>query len=106
LPALEQTLTIRPPRARPSRRGGAHEPHRREDVELPLDLPVVVGQVVDRPGEARARVVDEHVDAAHLLGAGATMRPAASGSVTSAGRPVGVEPFGGRLEALGVAGGP
>ena len=37
-------------------------------MQLPLALPVLVGQLVGRAGEARARVVDEHVDAAHLLG--------------------------------------
>ena len=52
------------------RRGRAHEAHRRHHVQLPLRAPVLVGELVERPREARAGVVDEHVDAAHLLGAG------------------------------------
>ena len=53
-----------PPAARGGhpRRGRAHEPHRAHDVELPLALPVVVGELLERAHEARAGVVDEHVD--------------------------------------------
>jgi PII-like signaling protein len=54
LPALEQTLTIRPPpRCAIRGRGRAHEPHGRHHVQLPLALPVLVGEVV----EARAKLV-------------------------------------------------
>ena len=64
LPDDEQTLTIRPqPRSAISGAGGAHQPHRRHHVELPLGLPLVVGELLERAHRARAGVVDEHVDA-------------------------------------------
>ena len=71
LPEVETTLTIRPQpcsaisgaAARISRSGAAH-------VELPLPVPVLVGQLVERLDERGAGVVDEHVDPAEPLDAG------------------------------------
>src|SRR5256885_3829397 len=37
-------------------------PHRAEHAELPLQLPVLVGQLIERPRVRRAGVVDEDVD--------------------------------------------
>ncbi len=47
-----------------ARRGRAHQPHRRHHVQLPLDVPVLVAQLVERPHRARARVVHQHVERA------------------------------------------
>ena len=56
-------MTIRPqPPLGHRRRRRAHQPHRRHHVQLPLRLPVLVGQLVERADGARAGVVDQHVD--------------------------------------------
>ena len=51
LPDEEHTLTIRPqPRSAMAGRRGAHQSHGRHHVELPLGLPLVVGQLVRASG--------------------------------------------------------
>ena len=60
-PARRRAHVHHAPAARVRHGGGqrAHQPHRRHHVQLPLLLPVGVGQVLERAGLARAGVVHE-----------------------------------------------
>ena len=49
------------------RRGSSHQTHRREHVEFPLTLPVLLGQLLQRARSRRPRAVDQGVDSAELL---------------------------------------
>jgi hypothetical protein len=48
-------------------RGRAHQPHRRHHVQLPLGLPLLIGELLEGANRARARVVDQRVDSAEPL---------------------------------------
>ncbi len=58
-----------PPPALPGHLGRRrpHRAHRRHHVQLPLILPFLIGQLLERPHGARAGVVDQDVDAAEAV---------------------------------------
>ena len=64
LPAVEETLTIAPPPLPQMRQGGADRSHVAHHVQLPVRVPLVVGDVLEPRLPRDADVVDEHVEPA------------------------------------------
>ena len=63
-PAVDETLTIAPPLVTQVRQRRADRAHVAHDVELPVRVPLLVGDVLEPRLPRDADVVDEHVEPA------------------------------------------